>query len=96
MAGKAARKVYNSARWQHTRADVLRASNWRCAKCGKYANEVHHRKPIHQGGAPFARSNLMATCRTCHYGEHMTADRRSLKRDLRALRVIATQLLTRR
>ena len=95
MAGKAAAKVYRTARWQAVRMEVLRGSNWRCGKCGKYANEVHHRVPIHRGGAPFARSNLQAVCRPCHYGAHSTTDRRTLKRELGELRAIAARLMAR-
>ena len=93
MAGKAAAKVYRTARWQAVRMEVLRAANWRCKVCRKYASEVHHRIPIHRGGAPYDKANLQAICRPCHYGAHVTEDRRTLRRELRELRAIAARLV---
>ena len=96
MAGKAAAKIYRSARWQAVRLEVLHAAGWRCRRCGKYAREVHHRVPIYRGGAPYLKSNLTPTCRPCHYEAHNTVDRRRLKSDLRELRALAVRVMAQR
>ena len=70
MAGRLARRVYASPRWRIVRGRVLDLADWRCSLCHGYANEVHHIRPIDEGGDPFALDNLRALCRGCHFGEH--------------------------
>lgn len=75
----AADKIRATARWQRTRARILRRDGHRCT-FGTYDDErywlgrcpvtkgvdVHHRQPIEQGGAPFAGDNLRTMCATHH------------------------------
>ena len=42
MAGRLGRSVYATREWALLRLAKLRATNWRCEQCGKYAREVHH------------------------------------------------------
>ena len=44
------------------RRQVLDAANWQCARCGKYAREVDHIRPLEKGGAPFDLQNLQPLC----------------------------------
>ena len=55
MAGRRARAVYNSPEWKRLRIDVLNGAGWRCSKCSRFADEVHHKQPLSEGGAPFDR-----------------------------------------
>lgn len=39
-----------------------------CERCREaLSEEVHHVKPVSQGGSVFDPRNLMALCRKCHY-----------------------------
>ena len=40
-----------------------------CEICGAPTEEIHHRKPISQGGDG-SKENLMAVCRICHMRIH--------------------------
>ena len=74
MATRFSKAIYADPRWQSLRAEKLRAENWRCEQCGKYAREVHHLVPLHAGGPAFPPlDGLRVLCRVCHYGAHRTA-----------------------
>lgn len=67
MAGRFARRIYNSARWKRVRRMILERSGWRCERCGSAgALEVHHRVRLADGGDPWNPESLEAVCRTCH------------------------------
>ena len=51
--------------WQRLRRMVLH-SNPLCAECGQPAREVHHIKPISEGGERLEMANLMPVCPSCH------------------------------
>lgn len=53
-------------RWERLRRKVLDAANWRCARCGGYANEVDHIIPCQAGGDHWADANLQPICKACH------------------------------
>ena len=61
----------NTARWRNARAAYL-AAHPLCENdqahrgLGVFADEVDHRVPIANGGAPFDQANLQALCRGCH------------------------------
>ena len=58
-------------RWARVRRDVLNARGWRCEKCGKAGRlQVHHIKPIREGGAVYDPSNLRPLCSVCHKRTH--------------------------
>lgn len=58
------RRIYNSARWQHTRNKVLFEQP--LCPCGHIATDVDHIVAIEAGGDPWARHNLQGLCRSCH------------------------------
>jgi len=45
---------------------VLDAAGQCCTRCGAYANEVDHIRPIHRGVDWWDRANLQMLCRGCH------------------------------
>ena len=53
------------AAWSRARRLALDRDDWRC-KCGSPADlEVHHVRPVAEGGEPFALANLATLCREC-------------------------------
>ena len=50
--------------WRGVRGAFLRAHR-ECAMCGKPATDVHHIKPLSQGGT-HDWDNLMPLCHSCH------------------------------
>ena len=68
--------------WRKARRYFLAANPFcqMCLKNGRYVDavEVHHIKPISDGGAQFDEENLMALCKSCHSRITMTAE--NLKR----------------
>ena len=74
MAGRIGREVYATREWGLLRAAKLRATNWRCEQCGKYAKQVHHVVPLWAGGPAFPPlDGLRVLCRVCHHGAHKSA-----------------------
>ena len=72
------RKVYRSQAWKRARAQCLRRDGRRCTECGRVGRlEVHHRKPMVQGGHPFKLSNLRTLCRDCHFAADAAARARA-------------------
>lgn len=58
------------AKWQ-TFSNNYRKRNPLCVECIKHgvlrpATQVHHIKPLKQGGKKYDTDNLMAVCRACH------------------------------
>lgn len=60
---------YNTARWRKLRQAKLMDKPL-CEYCPPHsrqpANVVDHRKPISDGGDPWAWDNLASCCRSCH------------------------------
>ncbi len=62
--------------WPDVREEVLKRDNYKCQICGdnrfylekgRVTNlEVHHIKPISQGGKCIDRDNLITLCKACH------------------------------
>ena len=63
-------------RWARVRRLVLDSASWRCASCGRYANEVDHTRPLERGGEAWAMGNLQVLCRTCHIRKTRRENRR--------------------
>ena len=66
-------------RWGAVRELAIRRAGRRCQECGAAGRlEVHHIKPLSQGGRRYHSGNLIVLCRGCHLGEHSAvfADRR--------------------
>ena len=89
MAGTVGREIYGTQRWKRARLLVLTAARWRCCRCGRYANEVHHVQSLADGGDPFNIANLEARCRDCHLTAHLDP----VQRAWRAL-TVATMMQT--
>ncbi len=50
---------------------ALDRDRWRCQKCGKAGIlEVHHIKPLEDGGKPYDLSNTLTLCRGDHIRIH--------------------------
>ena len=70
------REVYATSRWQKLRAQILIRDGWtcqgRCKELGRTSagGEVHHVKPIREGGAVWDPNNLRLLCRDCHRQSH--------------------------
>ena len=56
----------NRRRWAAVRRGVLDAAGWRCAKCGRFGNQVDHIRPLHRGGGAWSPDNLQVLCRSHH------------------------------
>ena len=71
--GSAARRGYDEA-WRKVRAAKLDIDTLcqRCKSLGRIAlaREVHHIKPLNQGGERLALENLEALCTACHNARH--------------------------
>ena len=67
------KRLGSGSRWDRYRQEILDGQSWRCQACGGYGNEVHHKRPLAAGGAPWARSNLMVLCGSCHKRKHQKA-----------------------
>lgn len=58
-------------RWQMVRLRMMERAGWRCERCKRPSRlEVHHRKPLEHGGAPYDPKNLEVLCRRCHIEHH--------------------------
>lgn len=65
-----ARRVYDDYRWRKLRQEMRRRGD-RCAcGCGRLARDLHHKKPLAQGGAPFDRDNTVGLWEKCHQATH--------------------------
>lgn len=66
--------IYRSRAWKVLRRAVLCRDLFRCTQCGSTGEtgrlEVHHRKPMTQGGAPLDPKNCQTLCSRCHHQIH--------------------------
>lgn len=64
-------KFYQSKQWRKVRQIILNANRGRCAKCGKKATMVHHKKKVKERpDLALLTDNLEPECNTCHNYEH--------------------------
>jgi len=57
--------------WTQIRHMVLERDNYTCQDCGSRDNlEVHHIKPICEGGDEFDPDNCITLCKNCHRRRH--------------------------
>lgn len=75
MARDFARSFYSSKEWQLTRVYILRRDKYLCVKCGRPAEEVHHKKHlspdnINDVSVTMNPDNLISLCKACHFEEH--------------------------
>lgn len=66
------RRLYQERRreWEAARRQALADASGRCLRCGDPATEVHHLKPLQDGGALTEQSNLAPLCKRCHKAQH--------------------------
>ena len=70
-----------SRAWARVRRMALDRDNWRCTVCGSPVElEVHHIRPLNQGGSALALGNVETLCRGCHLDKHGDPDRRAWRR----------------
>lgn len=63
---RAGRTIYRTRRWQLLRRRVLFEQPI-CAGCDDALTvDVHHKVDLADGGAPYARSNVVGLCKACH------------------------------
>ena len=75
MAKDFSKPFYNSPEWQKIRQAVLMRDKYLCVKCGRPAEEVHHKihlTPWNIGDPKITMdmNNLVSLCRDCHCDEH--------------------------
>lgn len=75
MARDFAKSFYRSKEWQQTREYILKRDYYLCVRCGKPAEEVHHKQhlsPENIGDIKITLNpdNLESLCRDCHFEEH--------------------------
>ena len=75
MARAFSKPFYNSPEWQKVRQAVLMRDRFLCVKCGRPAEEVHHKthlspKNIGDPRITMNMENLISLCRDCHFAEH--------------------------
>lgn len=69
---------YNSAAWEHVRAEVMDEQHHECQLCkakGLFvpADTVHHKDPVRKRpDLALTKRNLQALCKQCHYEIHHT------------------------
>ncbi len=70
--------------WTRMRAKILKRDGFACRRCGAretrrkipwrkdkvFPLEVHHIKPIMEGGPKFDEANCITLCHDCHCAEH--------------------------
>ena len=66
---------YNSPEWQRVRQAALMRDRFLCVKCGRPAEEVHHKIHLTPNNIGDPRitmdlENLESLCRDCHFEEH--------------------------
>ena len=75
MARAFSHAFYHSPEWQAVRQTVLMRDRYLCVKCGRPAEEVHHKthlspKNIGDPRITMNMDNLISLCRECHFEEH--------------------------
>lgn len=68
------REFYNSHAWQKQRKYKMQLENYRCARCGGVAEDVHHKitltdTNVNNQEIAMNLDNLECLCRTCHNKE---------------------------
>lgn len=68
------REFYNSSAWQKQRKYKMLQENYKCAKCGGVAVDVHHKitlteQNVNNYNVSMNLDNLEYLCRTCHNQE---------------------------
>lgn len=67
---RGAMAIYQSRQWRLIQQEVRKSRPPCGAGCGNRATEIHHRKPLSEGGDAFSRDNLIFLCSSCHRVQH--------------------------
>ena len=75
MARDFSKSFYNSKEWAKVRQAVLMRDKYLCTKCGRPAEEVHHKTHltptnIMDVSVSLNMDNLTSLCKDCHFEEH--------------------------
>lgn len=75
MAKEFSKPFYRSRQWRQVRDYCLMRDRYLCQKCGRPAEEVHHKEHLTPGNIMDARvsldpENLVSLCKDCHFMEH--------------------------
>lgn len=75
MAREFSKSFYKSKEWAQVRSFVLMRDKYKCQKCGKPAQEVHHKEHltpdnIYDPTINLNPDNLVSLCKDCHFEEH--------------------------
>ena len=76
------RPELHTPRWRRLRRDMLVACKFTCQKCGDVTArrlELHHRKPVSQGGDLWDPDNLLIVCLNCHVESHQNLDKEQIE-----------------
>ena len=62
---------YQTPEWAWARMIAKRRADFRCERCERMGRlEVHHKKPVIEGGEWLDQLNLEVLCRDCHISHH--------------------------
>ena len=75
MAREFSKSFYNSIEWRTVREYCLLRDHHACVKCGRPAEEVHHKirltpDNINDVSITLNANNLISLCKDCHFAEH--------------------------
>ena len=92
MAREFSKQFYMSREWNKVRMYVLMRDKFKCQKCGRAAQEVHHKKHLTPENIldPYISlnpENLISLCKDCHFEEHRD-DKREGTDDVHALPIL--------
>lgn len=81
MAQDFSKAFYNSKEWAKVRAFVLMRDNYKCQKCGRPAQEVHHKEHLNPANiwdikVTLNPANLISLCKEDHFKEHEADNRK--------------------
>lgn len=85
MAREFSKAFYRSKEWQNTREYILKRDSYLCVKCGKPAEEVHHKikltpSNINDVNITMNPNNLISLCKDCHMAEHKSDKIQGIKK----------------
>jgi len=68
------KKFYSSSAWQKQRRYKMQLENYKCARCGDVAIDVHHKTTLNEHNVndfdvAMNLDNLECLCRNCHNKE---------------------------
>jgi len=86
MARKSIKPFYDSKEWKNVRNQKMLSVNYRCEKCSKVGEEVHHiieldDSNITNSSITLDMKNLVALCKDCHNKEHGRFKKSNIKFD---------------